>query len=48
MWNVHGMSIDQEGNVYLAEVNNGRAQKFKPRAGANPAFLIGQPVRSAW
>jgi hypothetical protein len=24
------------------------AQKFRPRAGANPAFMVGQPVRSAW
>jgi len=35
MWNVHGMSVDQDGNLYLAEVNNGRPQKFRPRAGAN-------------
>ena len=48
MWNVHGMSVDQDGNFYIAEVNNGRAQKFRPRAGANPAFMVGQPVRSAW
>jgi peptidylamidoglycolate lyase len=45
MWNVHGMSVDQEGNLYLAEVNNGRAQKFRPRANANPAYVVGQPVR---
>jgi peptidylamidoglycolate lyase len=45
MWNVHGMSVDQEGNLYLAEVNNGRPQKLKPRAGANPAFLVGPPIR---
>jgi peptidylamidoglycolate lyase len=48
MWNVHGMSVDQDGNFYIAEVNNGRAQKFRPRAGANPAWLVGQPVRAAW
>ena len=48
MWNVHGMSVDQEGNFYIAEVNNGRAQKFRPRAGANKAMLMGQPVRAAW
>jgi sugar lactone lactonase YvrE len=48
MWNVHGMSVDQQGNLYLAEVNNGRPQKFRPRAGANPAFIVGQPIRSAW
>ncbi len=48
MWNVHGMSVDQEGNLYIAEVNNGRAQKFVPREGANPEFLVGLPLRSAW
>src|SRR3990170_5454810 len=32
MWNVHGMSVDQEGNLYIAEVGNGRPQKFRPRA----------------
>jgi len=45
MWNVHGMSVDQQGNFYIAEVNNGRPQKFRPRAGANPALLVGQPIR---
>ena len=30
-WGVHGMHIDAEGNVYVAEVDNGGAQKFKPR-----------------
>src|SRR5438876_6124140 len=34
-------SVDQEGNFYVAEVDNGRVQKFRPRAGANPAFLVG-------
>jgi sugar lactone lactonase YvrE len=48
LWNVHGMSVDQDGNLYLAEVNNGRAEKFRPRAGANPAYVVGQPIRSAW
>jgi sugar lactone lactonase YvrE len=48
MWNVHGMSVDLEGNLYIAEVNNGRAQKFTPRDGANPDFLVGLPLRSAW
>lgn len=48
MWNVHGMSVDQEGNLYIAEVNNGRAQKFVPREGANPALLAGLPLRVAW
>src|SRR6185437_824409 len=42
LFNMHGMSVDQEGNLYLAEVANGRVQKFRPRAGANPAFLVGK------
>jgi len=48
MWGVHQISVDQEGNVYIAEVNHGRVQKFRPREGANPAFLVGKPVYSAW
>ena len=48
MWNPHGLSVDQQGNLYMAEVNNGRAQKLRPRAGANPDFIVGQPVRAAW
>ena len=47
-WGVHQMSVDQEGNVYVAEVNNGRVQKFRPRPGANPAFLLAKPFYSAW
>ena len=47
-WGVHGFSVDQEGNFYVAEVDTGRVQKFKPRQGANAAFLIGKPVYSAW
>ena len=48
LWGVHGMSTDQEGNLYVAEVDAGRFQKFRPRAGANPATLIGKPIYSAW
>jgi DNA-binding beta-propeller fold protein YncE len=48
VWGVHGMSVDQEGNLYVAEVDSGRFQKFRPRPGANPAYLIGKPVYSAW
>ena len=47
LWGVHGMSVDQEGNFYVAEVDSGRVQKFRPRAGANPAYPGGQArVRS--
>jgi len=48
LWGVHGISTDQEGNLYVAEVDAGRFQKFSPRAGANPDYLIGRPVYSAW
>src|SRR5918996_151840 len=41
-WGVHGMSVDQEGNVYTAAVDSGGAQKFRPRKGANPALLLGR------
>ena len=48
MWGVHGMSVDTDGNFYVAEVDNGGVQKYHPRPGANPAFLVGKPIRSAW
>ena len=47
-FNMHGGSVDQEGNLYVVEVGGGRVQKFRPRAGANPAYLVGQPVYAAW
>jgi peptidylamidoglycolate lyase len=48
MWGVHGMHVDQEGNLYVAEVDSGRVQKYTPRKGANPAFLVGPPVKPVW
>ena len=48
MWGVHGMSTDKEGNFYTASVNNGRIQKFRPRPGANPEFLVGKPWPGVW
>jgi peptidylamidoglycolate lyase len=48
LFNTHGMSVDQEGNFYVAEVGNGRAQKFRPREGADPSKLLGKPVYAAW
>jgi hypothetical protein len=47
-WGVHGFSVDQDGNFYVAEVDNGRVQKYQPRAGVNSAFLVSKPVYSAW
>lgn len=42
LWGVHGFATDTDGNFYVAEVYNGRVQKFRPRKGANPANLVGQ------
>jgi peptidylamidoglycolate lyase len=47
-WGVHGLSVDQDGNVYTAAVDSGGAQKFTPRPGANPAFLLGKQVNPGW
>jgi 6-phosphogluconolactonase (cycloisomerase 2 family) len=47
-WGVHGFSVDQEGNFYVAEVDSGRVQKFVPRQAVNSAFLVSKPVYSAW
>ena len=47
-WGTHGLSVDQEGNFYIAEVGNGRVQKFAPRPGARPETMVGQPVYAAW
>jgi hypothetical protein len=43
-WGVHGIHVDSEGNFYVAEVDNGGGQKFRPRQGANPAFLVAKGV----
>ncbi len=45
---VHQISVDQEGNLYTAEVSMGRAQKYVPRKGANPAMLVGKPPNRVW
>ena len=43
LWGVHGMSVDPQGNLYVSEVEAGRVQKFQPRKGANPEYVIGKP-----
>ena len=48
LWGPHGIHVDQEGNLYLASVSYAKPQKFRPRPGANPNFLVGKPVYSAW
>jgi len=43
LWGGHQISVDKDGNLYVAEVFNGRAQKFRPKKGADPATLVGRP-----
>ena len=43
-----GFSGDQEGNFYVAQVDNGCVQKFKPRRGANPAYPVSKPLYAGW
>jgi hypothetical protein len=42
-WGVHQFSVDSEGSLYTADVHVGRAQKFRPKPGANKAQLMGAP-----
>jgi sugar lactone lactonase YvrE len=46
-WWVHQFSVDSDGNLYAAEAYGGRTQKFRPKKDADPATLIGQPVKIA-
>ena len=48
LWCNHAISVDEEGNLYTADVCKGVAQKFRPKPGANRAKMMGLPVRSAW
>ena len=41
----HQLTTDQEGNLYVAEVFNGRVQKFRQKPNADPAKVVGQELR---
>jgi hypothetical protein len=41
----HQMSVDTEGNVYVAQFGGPWIDKYVPKAGADPSRLIGQPLR---
>jgi DNA-binding beta-propeller fold protein YncE len=41
----HALTVDQEGNLYVAEVFNGRTVKFRPKPNADPAKVVGQELR---
>ena len=44
----HQMSVDQEGNLYIAQVSNGYTAKFRPQPDAAPAKLVGKPFGFPW
>ena len=44
LWGGHQISVDADGNLYVAEVFNGRAQKLRPKRGADPKALVGRPL----
>lgn len=48
LFGVHGLHVDQDQNLYMAAVGRGGVQKFRPRQGANPTYLVGKPTYSAW
>jgi hypothetical protein len=41
----HAITVDQDGNFYVAEVFGGRVQKFRPKPNADPAKMVGQELR---
>lgn len=42
IWGPHQFSVDNESNLYIADVHVGRVQKFRPKLGVNQALLVGQ------
>ena len=41
----HSLTVDQDGNLYTAEVFAGRVQKFAPKPGTDRAKIAGQELR---
>jgi len=41
-------TLGVEGNLYVAEVDSGRVQKFRPKQGAHPDYLVSKPVARVW
>ena len=40
----HGIHVDQDRNLYVTEVWNGRTQKFRPKPNADPAKIVAPEV----
>jgi tripartite motif-containing protein 71 len=43
--NPHQFDVDNAGNLYVADANNNRIQKFVPKKNADKSHLIGQEVK---
>lgn len=41
LWGPHQLSVDSEGNLYVANAQGNNVVKFRPRKGADPDKLIG-------
>jgi peptidylamidoglycolate lyase len=48
LFSPHQISVDQEGNLYIAQVANGYTAKWVPLKGADPAKLVGKPLGFPW
>ena len=42
-WEPHGISVDPQGNFYVADSYEGRTQKFRPKPHADKNLLVGAP-----
>jgi hypothetical protein len=40
----HQMTVDQEGNLYVAQYDGGFVTKYTPKPGADPNRIVGQPL----
>ena len=46
-WEPQSISVDSDGNLYVADSFLGRTQKFRPKPGADKAKLVGLPMQAA-
>jgi len=44
----HQITVDQEGNLYIAQVSNGYTAKWVPMRGGDTAKLVGKPFGFSW
>jgi hypothetical protein len=47
-WGVHGFAPTRRETSTTAEVRTGRVQKYTPRKGPTPAFMVGKPWPGVW